>query len=374
MTGKRNIRLSKCSVGSEEKEAVLRVLENEYLGMGKEVQAFEEELKIYLQTEMEVICVNTGTAALHLAIQCLDIGPGDEVLVPSITYVASYQAISATGATPISCDVLEDSCFIDLIDAEKRLTKKTRALMPVHYASDSSKMDEVYLFAKKHNLRVVEDAAHSMGSLRNGKLVGGIGDVLCFSFDGIKNITSGEGGLVVTGDLKLAQRIKDARLLGVEKDTEKRFLGIRSWQFDVHHQGFRYHMSDLMAAIGRAQLKKISAFSKRRREIAKMYNDAFLGHAKICPLKLNYNEIVPHIYVVKCSGIDRNDLQDSLKDRGVMCGIHYQPNHLLSFFRSSYTLPVAESLGQNLLTLPIHPDLSNEDIEYVIQTMLELVG
>jgi len=374
MNGNRNIRLSKCSVGQEERDAVLRVFDSEYFGMGKEVQHFEEELKKYLQTEMHVICVNTGTAALHLAIQCLDLKHGDEVLVPSITYVASYQAIAATGAKPVSCDVLEDSCFIDLKDAEKRITKNTKAIMPVHYASDSSKIKDVYAFAEKFHLRVVEDAAHSIGCSRDGKKVGSEGDVLCFSFDGIKNITSGEGGIVVTGDNKLAQRIKDARLLGVEKDTEKRFSGQRSWQFDVHHQGFRYHMSDIMAAIGRAQLKKLDKFSNRRKEIAALYNSAFANHKKILPLKLNYKEIVSHIYVVRINELDRNQLQEALKEKGIGTGIHYFPNHLLSFFKTSYNLPVAEKLGDVMLTLPIHPDLSNEDVSYIINNLLDLSG
>ena len=236
----KNIRLSKCSVDQAELHAVERVFKNEYFGMGKEVQAFEDELKKYLNTEHEVICVNTGTAALHLALLCLDIKAGDEVLVPSITYVASFQAISATGAKAIACDVDSETCFIDLKDAEKRITSKTKAIMPVHYASGSNKIDEVYELAQKYNLRVIEDAAQSFGGFKAGQAIGKQGDIICFSFDGIKNITSGEGGLIVTGDQLLAQRIKDARLLGVEKDTEKRFKGERSWSFDVQYQGFRY--------------------------------------------------------------------------------------------------------------------------------------
>lgn len=369
----RNIRLSKCSVGQEERDAVMRVFDHQYFGMGREVQAFEQELKDYLKTDLEVICVNTGTAALHIALLCLDLKAGDEVLVPSITYVASYQAIKATGATPVACEVLSDKCFIDVKDAEKRITKNTKAIMPVHYASDSSRIDEVYELAKKHNLRVVEDAAQSMGSFRNGKPVGQVGDILCFSFDGIKNITSGEGGMVVTGDKVLAQRIKDARLLGVEKDTEKRFSGERSWQFDVHHLGFRYHMSDIMAAIGRAQLTKIETFSAKRKMIAQMYSKAFQGNTMIVPLKFNYEEIVPHIFVVRVLGMNRDKLQEALKERGIIAGIHYFPNHLLSLFKSSYALPVAEELGQELLTLPIHNDLSVEDIEYVIKTVKSLL-
>lgn len=266
-----NVRLSRSVVGEEEKMALARVIDAGFLGMGTEVKLFEEELQEFIGGDKEVICVNTGTAALHLATECLGIGPGDEVLVPTITYVASFQAITAAGAKPVACDVTSDRVFIDLKDAERRLTSRTKAIMPVHYASDSQDMDAVYAFANSHGLRVIEDAAHGFGCKRNGRMVGAEGDVICFSFDGIKNITSGEGGAVVTGDKALSQRIRDARLLGVEKDTEKRYSGQRSWVFDVHHQGYRYHMSNLMAAIGREQLKKLPQFAEQRKRCAARY-------------------------------------------------------------------------------------------------------
>jgi len=160
----RNIRLSKSTVGEEEKAAVLKVLDKEYLGMGEEVKLFEDEIRRFMRTDKEVICVNTGTAALHLSLLCLDLKAGDEVLVPSITYIASFYAISAAGAHPLVCDVREDTLFIDIEDAKRRVTKNTKAIMPVHYASDSQYMDEVYAFAKRHGLRVIEDAAHPLGA------------------------------------------------------------------------------------------------------------------------------------------------------------------------------------------------------------------
>lgn len=366
MTGeKKSIRLSKCSVGTEEQDAVLRVFNNQYFGMGKEVQALEQEIKSYLKTEMEVICVNTGTAALHLAVHCLDLKAGDEVLVPSITYVASFQAVSATGAKPVACDILTDSVFIDLADAEKRVTEKTKAIMPVHYASDGSDIEKVYAFAKKYNLRVIEDAAQALGCVRDGVQVGNKGDILCFSMDGIKNITSGEGGIVVTGDKVLAQRIKDARLLGVEKDTERRFSGERSWHFDVHHQGFRYHMSDIMAAIGRAQLAKLPQFAKRRKEIAAQYLSELNSIDQIKFLKLDYANIVPHIFVIRVINGQRNALFDYLQEQGVSVGFHYNPNHRLTLYKTEYQLKNADLISEQIITLPMHVDLTNEDISYV---------
>lgn len=374
MTGdKKQIRLSKCSIGKEEREAVQRVFDNEYFGMGKEVEKFELELQRYLNTESEIICVNTGTSALHLSLLCLDVGSKDEVLVPTITYVASYQAISATGARPVSCDVLPNSVFLDSTDAERRITENTKAIMPVHYASNSKEVEQVYKLAYKHNLRVIEDAAHSIGSMLHGEKVGKSGDIICFSFDGIKNITSGEGGAVVTADKKLSQRIKDARLLGVERDTEKRYLGQRSWVFDVSHQGFRYHMSDIMAAVGRAQLAKIDFLVNRRQEIALRYKNGLSEVRGIELLDFEYDCIAPHIFAVKITNNSRDTIFEKMQALGVSCGIHYYPNHFLTKYRCDYKLPQAELLSCQLLTLPMHPDLSNEEIDYVIYNLKKLI-
>ncbi|MDE1326602.1 DegT/DnrJ/EryC1/StrS family aminotransferase [Vibrio aestuarianus] len=369
----KKIRLSKSSIGEEEKSAVLAVLDKEFLGMGLEVKLFEEEIASYIGVDSSnVICVNTGTAALHLAVESMDIGMGDEVLVPSLTYVASFQAISATGAIPIACDVDENTCFIDIEDAERRITSRTKAIMPVHYASNSHQMPLLYDFANKYNLRVIEDAAHSFTSSRNGKMVGSEGDVICFSFDGIKNITSGEGGAIITSDLKVQQRIRDARLLGVENDSERRYNGERSWTFDVNHQGYRYHMSNIMAAIGREQLKKSSEFAKRRKEIAKRYSVELRELQCIHLLDLDFNEVTPHIFVVKVINGNRDKLRYMLMDKGIECGVHYQPNHYLSLYKSNYSLPVTELLSKQLLTLPMHIDLTDSDIDYIISVIKQV--
>ena len=368
------IRLSKSSIGKEEIEAVSEVLKKEFLGMGEEVQLFEREIKNFLGTKKEVVCVNTGTAALHLAVHCLGIGKGDEVLVPTITYVASFQAISATGATPVPCDVREDTLFIDLKDAEKRITKNTKAIMPVHYASDSQFMQEVYDFAKAYNLRVIEDAAHAFGCLRNGKYIGVEGDVICFSFDGIKNITSGEGGAVLSDDVEFIQKVKDARLLGVERDTEKRYQGLRSWEFDVKIQGFRYHMSNIMAAIGRVQLKKIPYIRKKRQGLAFNYINAFKDMEEIELLNLDWKNIIPHIFVIKVKNNKRNSLKQFLEAQGIECGIHYKPNHLLSKYNLGYSLPTAERLYEQILTLPLHLDLSKDDQGFIIEKIITFVS
>ena len=365
------IRLSKSSVGDDEKNALAEVIDHGMLGMGHYVQRFEQQITSFLGTKNEVICVNTGTSALHLALQCLGVGPGDEVLVPTITYVASFQAISATGATPIACDVCLDRVFIDLEDAGRKVTARTKAIMPVHYASSSLGIELVYEFARKHDIRVVEDAAHGFGCFTDkNERVGCSGDIICFSFDGIKNITSGEGGAVVTGDKLLAEKIKDARLLGVEKDTDKRYQGARSWSFDVKNQGFRFHMSNLMAAIGSAQLQKINSFKERRQAIAAQYCKDFDGIGILSLLKLDWNNIIPHIFSLRVLGGHRDGLMARLRELNIESGFHYAPNHLLTMYKfDGYKLKNSEQLADELISLPIHPDLTDEQQKFVISSI-----
>lgn len=368
------IRLSKSCLSSTERQAVMGVLEREFLGMGSEVQQFELALTEFFGRP--AVCVLNGTAAVHLAVQCCGIGPGDEVLVPSLTYVASFQAISATGAKPVACDIESETCILDWRDAERRLTARTKAVMPVHYSGGVGDLDGIYSFAERHGLRVLEDAAHAFGSTHHGKRVGGFGDVACFSFDGIKNITSGEGGCIVTDDQQVLQRVRDARLLGVEKDTEKRYTGQRSWEFDVTAQGWRYHMSNVMAAIGLEQLKRFDEFATARRARARLYDELLKNHPRIQPLPRDYGTVVPHIYVVRIAGLkDRNALQTRMLEQGIQTGIHYQPNHWLSLYRNQTAapLPVTEAVYPELITLPLHPELSEDDVRFVVSQIQALI-
>jgi len=195
-----NVRLSKSSISQKEIHAVSDVLKKEYLGMGENVKFFEEEIKSFLNTKMDVVCVNSGTAALHLAIAALKLKAGDEILVPSLTYVASFQAITACNLVPVACEVNPETLFLDYDDTKDKITKKTKAIMPVHHSSSSIGIKEIYELAKQNNLRIIEDAAQAFGSKNNRKLVGTRGDIICFSFDGIKNITCGEGGAVLSSD------------------------------------------------------------------------------------------------------------------------------------------------------------------------------
>ena len=355
------IKLSKSVIGAEEKRAVLNVLEGEFLGMGKKVQEFEQRLTDFFGRE--AVCVVNGTAALHLALQACGIGPGDEVIAPSLTYVATFQAISATGAIPVACDINPETLQIDISSIKKHITRNTKAIVPVHYSGQPCELDKIFEIAKANRLRVIEDAAHALGSHYYNRKIGSFGDIACFSFDGIKNITSGEGGCVVSDDIEVLRKIKDSRLLGVEKDTEKRFSGQRSWLFDVNSQGWRYHMSDLMAAIGIEQLKKIAIFANRRRALAKLYDIKLQDNDYVVTIHHNYDEIIPHIYVIVLKPIiDRKKLIDEMFEMGVQVGIHYNLNHKLTFYKSKVVLPVAEELSSRLLSLPLHASLTDNNV------------
>ena len=365
------IRLSKSCISEEEKKAVLTVLDSEFLGMGSEVKKFEEELKIFFNTN--TLCVASGTAALQLALEACDIGLGDEVLVPSLTYLASFQSISACSAIPIPCDIKNLSLQIDLNDAQKKISTKTKAIMPVHYAGHAENLDKIYLFAKKNSLRVIEDAAHAFGSKFNNKIIGSESDIACFSFDGIKNITAGEGGCIVSKDKKVMNRIANSRLLGIENESEQRYQQKRQWNYDVKRQGWRYHMSNIMAAIGRTQLKRFPTLSSKRQTLAKKYDKLFKNINSIEVIDRDYNSIVPHIYPVRIVGLrDYLGLKNKLYEMGIETGKHYQPNHLLSFFkkRQLFKLPVTEKIFPELITLPLHPDLSIKEIQYVCNSLI----
>ena len=371
------IKISKAVVGPAELEAMGRVMrEDGYLGIGREVRAFEEELQEYLGGQgRQVICLNSGTAALHLAVAAVT-NPGDEVLVQSLTFVASFQAISAAGAVPVACEVNPETVTLDLNDAAQRITPRTRAVMPVHYASNPGDLEAVYGFARRYGLRVIEDAAHAFGCTYQGQKIGSFGDLVCFSFDGLKNITSGEGGAVVTSDPEVIQSVQDARLLGVHRDTEKRYQGARSWDFDVHLQGYRYHLGNLFAAIGRVQLGRFEGeFKPRRIQLAQKYRSALVEREDLQLFQGDPGPIVPHIFPIRVLNGKRDELRQCLQDRGIECGIHYKPNHLLSFYGGKNgLLPVTEKLYEELLTLPLHPGLRDEDIDYAIASVNEFLS
>ncbi len=366
------VKVSRGCLAGEELAEVQAAFDYGYFGLASKVIEFEEQLAKYLGAE-HVVAVNTGTSALHLALDALGIGAGDEVIVPSLTFVGCFQAISATGAKPVACDIERDTLLMDMEDVRKRVTARTKAIMPVHYAGNPCDMDALRDLGHRHGVRVVEDAAHAFGSVYKGRKIGGFGDVAIFSFDSIKNITCGEGGAVVCKDSKLAELMRQKRLLGMDRKSHaSASWKTRSWQFEVKTQGFRYHMSNINAAIGLAQLRKADTFIARRREICRRYGAAFHDLPKIKPLRINYEDVAPHIYVVRVQEGRRDALMRFLKDRDIETGIHYIPNHLHPYYKQGKPrLPETERAFGEIITLPLHCGLSNADVETVIAGVRE---
>jgi len=361
------------SIGREELEAVEAVFKTGWLGMGSVTKQFEDALKAFLGARHVVATVN-GTAALHLAFDAIGLKPGDEVIVPSFTFVASVQPITAMGAKPVFCEVEEDTLNIDVNDAANRITKRTKAIVPVHYRGMPCDMDGVLKLAKEHDLRVVEDAAHAIGSYYKGRRVGSFGELACFSFDPIKTVTCGEGGAITTQDDGLLDLLQRKRILGIDRDTWSRYQNKRSWFYDVTTQGYRYHMSNINAAIGLVQLKKFEAHNNRKIAIAKTYDQEFAGLERFQLLRTDYNGLSLFMYVIKVRE-DRDRLMKHLEERGIGSGIHYIPSHLFTLYgKKKVHLPVTERLFGQILTLPLFPDMTDDQVARVVSAIKEWKG
>lgn len=363
------IPVSRPSIGQKELREVEKVFSTGWLGLGSTVFEFEDRLKEYLGAKY-VLTVNTGTTALHIALDAFGIKEDDEVIVPSLTFCASLQVITAMRATPVFCEITPENLNMDISDVKERITKKTKAIMPVHYCGQSCDMDSLMEIGRQHNIAIIEDAAHAFGSSYKGKKIGSFGDATCFSFDPIKNLTCGEGGAVVLSDDKIAEIIRTKRILGIDKDTWHRYRNDRSWFYEVTTQGYRYHMSNINAAIGLAQFDKLDSFINRKKGIVKRYNEVFMNIGGIKVLSWDLNNTVPFTYIVRVLNGRREEMIEFLKERGVGTGIHYIPNHLHPFFRPfSTSLPITEQVGEEILTLPLYYDMTNEQVSTVIEAV-----
>ena len=369
------IKVSQSSISKFEIDSVIKILKKQFLGMGPEVERFENLLKKFFKRE--VCCFNSGTAALQIAIQACGIGEGDEILVPCITYVATYQAISATGAKPILCDIEPETLNIDFAELKKKITKKTKAIIPVHFSGHPCNLEKIYNFSKKNKIKVIEDSAHAFGSIHNKKKIGSQGYISCFSFDGIKNITSGEGGCIVTSDKEIIRKAKVYRSLGVINDTNLRYKKKKKWNYNVKEQGWRYHMSDINAAIGITQLKRFKKLATKRQAIAKEYDAYFKKHKKLVSVfNRDYKKEVPHVYCVKINkNISRNNLRSELLKKKIETGVHYKPGYYLDYYKSDKKyFPNCEKIQRKIITLPLHPGITNNHIKKITKTLVNLLN
>lgn len=359
------IPLSRPSIGSEELEAVGAVMKTGWLGMGQATYAFERELREYLGAK-HIVAVNSGTSALHLALDGFDVGAGDEVIVPSLTFAACVQVITALGAKPVFCEVNEDDLLMDIEDVKRRITSKTKAIMPVHYGGKPCNMNALLKLAERHHLTIIEDAAHAFGSAYQGRKIGSFGHAACFSFDPIKVMTCGEGGAIALSDDQIAEKIRRKRVLGIDKDTWHRYQEEKSWFYEITTQGYRYHMSDINAAIGLTQLKKIEQFIGRRKAICNRYNTALDGLKGVHLFKID-DGVVPSAYVIRVPR-RRDEMIEFLKTRGISSGVYYIANHTQPFFKqfAADALPRTTRLCQEILTLPIYSEMTDHEVRAVI--------
>ena len=363
------IRVSQPVTGPEELAALKRGLEMAYFGHSANVVELEKALADFLGAgSRPVVCINSGTAALHLALACLDLDPGDEVLLPSLTFVASFQAVTAVGAKPVPCEVHEDDLLLDLDDAHRRITPRTKAVMPVHYAGNPGDLAGLYAWAGERGLRVVEDAAHAFGGSFGNKKVGAQGDLVCFSFDSLKNITCGEGGALVCPDADTARRAGLMRGLGMQRPQATQGGPPSRSAYDVVTQGWRFHMSNLNALVGLEQLKKAPAFFARRQQIAKRYDQAFTGLPGLALLPLDYGQVVPFLYTMRVLDGRRGELIAHLKAQDIETAVNYPANHLHSLYRglAAAALPVTEKVCGQILSLPMHCALSDGQVGFII--------
>jgi dTDP-4-amino-4,6-dideoxygalactose transaminase len=345
-----------------------------WLGMGAATKEFEECIAAFLQLSQRYVCAtNTGTSALHLGLLAAEVGNGDEVIAPSFTYVADHQAIAQTGADIVMCDIREDNLGIDCAAAEQLVTPRTKAILPLHYAGLPCDHARVYELADEHGLRVIEDACNAFGSTINGKPIGSFGDIACFSFDAVKIVTSVDGGCVIVNSEQERDRLRRLRFLGIDNDIVERYKNARSWNYDVVDAGFRYHLTNLFASIGIAQLAHAAEYIASRQVVCKRYSDAFAALRGVRVLRRDYSDVSPFIYSLRILDGRRSDLIEFLKLRNIATGIHFLPAHRFSQFAACRRgdMTVTDRVAPQILTLPLHSNMKPSFAERVIEAICE---
>ncbi len=370
-------------IGEEEKKEVMEVLDSGWLTTGPKGRKFEEDIASYVGAK-HAIAVNSGTAALHCCTLALDLKPGDEVITTPFTFLASANCIAYTGAKPVLADIKKDTYNIDPEEIKKKITDKTKAIIPVDYAGQPCDLDEIYSIAKEHGLKVIEDAAHAISAKYKGKRVGSLSDMSIFSFHPVKNMTTAEGGIITTNDDELAKFCIMHRTHGITKEAMKRYGKNADWTYDMQRLGFRYNMTEFQAALGVAQLKKLDKLQKRREEIVEIYNKAF---ADIPEIILPY--VKPdiksswHLYTIRVKEDmlteDRNMVIKALKAENIGVNVHYIPVHLHSYYQENYgykkgDFPVTEEVYDSIITLPLFPKMEQQDIDDVITAVKKVIG
>jgi len=365
--------LSDIDFDETESLAVEKVLKSRWLTMGKVTQEFESSFAAHVQSK-HAIAVTNATAALHLACLALGLGPGDEVIVPSLTFVATANAVRYVGATPIFADIVsDDNLNISPEGIKASITPRTRAIIVVHYSGYPCDMESIFSIAKQNGLFVIEDAAHAVGSELNGRHLGTWGDIGCFSFFSNKNMTTGEGGMMTTDSDDLAQKLNRLRSHGMTSLTWDRHKG-HAYSYDVVDLGYNYRIDEIRAAIGLAQLSKVERNNERRRSLAQVYRDALqeLAPQVNVPFQHHLGKTSAHIMpVLLPQDIKRQDFIESMKGNGIQTSIHYPPIHTFTSYKDDmvWNLPVTEDVAKREITLPLYPAMSNDDVLVVVSAV-----
>jgi dTDP-4-amino-4,6-dideoxygalactose transaminase len=369
------IPLSDIDLGDEEIEEVTKVLRSKWLSMGPVTQRFEEEFANYLGVK-HAFGVSSATAALHIAINVLRIREGDEVIVPSLTFVATANSVLYCGAKPVFADITGlDDFNISPNDILEKITDKTKAITVVHYGGYPCDMDAIMEIANDHDLKVIEDAAHAPGAEYKGKKCGAIGDVGCFSFFANKNLVTGEGGMIVTNNDTLAEKIRIVRSHGMTTLTWDRHKG-HAHSYDVVDMGFNYRINEIASALGLVQLGKLEENNKKREKIVEEYRKRLKAIPDIfIPFENHKEKYSSHIFPILLSEhVFREEFIDKLKEKGIQASIHYPPIHLFTYYRKKFgfkegMLPKTEFVGEHEVTLPLHPLMNKEEVRYIEETI-----
>jgi dTDP-4-amino-4,6-dideoxygalactose transaminase len=370
------------AIDEDEIQSVVETLRSGWLTTGAKVKAFEAEFARYVGSK-DAVAVNSGTAALHLALDAIGIKESDEVIVPAMTFAATSEVVLYFKAKPVLIDCQRDTLNLDPTQIEAAITSKTKAIIPVHFGGQPCEMDRILEIAKKHNLRVIEDAAHALPASDHGRTIGTIGDITCFSFYATKTITTGEGGMVTTENSEWAERMRMMSLHGISHDAWKRYTKEGSWYYEILSPGFKYNLTDIAAAIGIEQLKKCNEFWEARQRIAMNYAKAFADLQEIqLPTCRNDVQHAWHLFVIQLNlerlKINRNQFLEALREKEIGTSVHFIPLHLHPYYRDKFgykpeDFPTASAAFERIVSLPIYPKMTEGNVRDVIVAVRKLI-